>query len=60
MTLKEALINQGNTPEEAQAIIASMVTDFLAGGNPEELLDDEGLELDYMEDLLDACESIIE
>jgi len=56
MTLKEAIMNQGNTVEEAQLIVDTLVEDFLAGSNPEELLDDQGLELDYLQDLLDACE----
>ena len=56
MTLKEAIINQGNTAEEAQLIIDTLVEDFLTGDNPEELLDDQGLELNYLQDLLDACE----
>ena len=57
MTLKEAIINQGNSAEEAQLIIDTLVEDFLAGSNPEELLDDQELELDYLQDLLDACEA---
>ena len=57
MTLKEAIMNQGNTIEEAQLIIDTLVEDFLAGSNPEELLDDQELELDYLPELLDACEA---
>lgn len=57
MTLKEAIINQGNTAEGAQLILDAMVEDFLAGGNPYAILDDQNLEADYIDDLLDACEA---
>lgn len=53
MTLKEALIKQGNNSEEADNIIQSMKEDIENGANPEELLHDQGLEPDYVMDLLD-------
>jgi len=57
MTLKEAIMNQGNTVEEAQLVLDTMVEDFLAGGNPYQIIDDQNLEDGYVEDLLNACEA---
>jgi len=53
MTLKEALIGQGNSVKEAEEIIADMVEQVKKGENPEELLEAEGLEPDYVMDLLE-------
>jgi hypothetical protein len=56
MTLKEALLNKGNSEEEAEEIIDSMVNQVLVEGiDPETVLDEEGLEPDYVFDLLDRC-----
>jgi hypothetical protein len=53
MTLKQALIQgQGLTSEEASEIIADMRKQVLEGADPEDLLYDEGLEPDYIFDLL--------
>lgn len=57
MTIKESLLESGNTVEEAQAYLDDMVKSFLAGTNPFQILDDCGLEEDYLEDLLNACEA---
>ena len=54
MNLREALINQGNSPEETDEIISGMVEDINNGADPEELLWDQGLESDYVFDLLEA------
>lgn len=53
MTLKEALINQGNTPDRAEEIIRDMKESIEEGCDPEDVLQDEGLEPDYVLDLLD-------
>lgn len=55
MTLKEALINQGNSSEIAEEIIQQMVDNVSFGDDPEEVLLDEGLEADYVQDLLELC-----
>lgn len=53
MTLKQALIQgQGLTSEEAIELIADMRKQVLEGADPEELLYDEGLEPDYIFDLI--------
>jgi hypothetical protein len=52
MTLKEALINQGNTPDDADEIISSMNEDIDNGADPEEVLEEYGLEPDYVMDLI--------
>lgn len=52
MTLREALINQGNPIEEVDDIISSMRDDVLEGNDPEEILEEYGLEPDYVFDLL--------
>jgi len=54
MTLKEALINQGNSIKEAEEIIADMIEQVNNGENPEELLEAEGLEPDYVMELLEG------
>lgn len=55
MTLKEALINRGDDEETAEEIIQSMVESVYQGEDPEEVLLDEGLEPDYVQDLLELC-----
>jgi len=55
MTLREALINQGNDPERIDDMIYEMISDVNNGRNPESILDDYGLEPDYVMDLLDLC-----
>jgi hypothetical protein len=48
-----ALTNKGYSKEEAEEIISNMREDVLAGADPEELLYEEGLEPDYIMDLID-------
>jgi len=55
MTLKKALINQGNSLETAEEIIQLMVESICQSEDPEEVLQDEGLEPDYVQDLLELC-----
>jgi hypothetical protein len=55
MTLKEALVNQGNSFSEADDIISSMAEDVSNGADPEECLEEYGLEPDYVFDLLNEC-----
>ena len=50
MTLKEALENQGI--DEVDDVIEQMVDDVVCGANPEEVLEEFGLEPDYVIDLL--------
>jgi len=53
MTLKEALVNRGDNPSEADELIAQMKQDVANGADPENVLYDEGLEPDYVMDLLE-------
>ena len=53
MRLLQALINQGNSEEEARLIIEEMVENVLAWDDPEEVLSDYGLEPDYVINFLD-------
>ena len=55
MTLTEALINQGNEPDVVDDIIDNMVSDLNEGMNPEDILEEYGLEPDYVMDLLEAA-----
>ena len=55
MTLREALAKQGNSPSEVDDIISSMTEDVLHGEDPEELLEQQGLEPDYVFSLLSEC-----
>lgn len=55
MTLREALANKGNEPEVIEEIIESMVQSVNEGEDPEEVLYGEGLEPDYVMDLLEEC-----
>jgi hypothetical protein len=53
MTLKQALMNgQDLTAEEADDLIAEMREQVNDGANPEHVLYDEGLEPDYVFDLI--------
>lgn len=54
MTLKEALENQGI--DEVDDVIEQMVDDVVCGANPEEILEEYGLEPDYVTDLLDLLQ----
>ncbi len=47
-----ALMNRGSNKEEAEAIICDMLESVLMGNDPEEVLYEEGLEPDYVLDLL--------
>jgi len=52
MNLKQALINQGNDELYVDELIAKMKQRFAEGEDPEEILFDEGLEPDYLFDLI--------
>lgn len=52
MTLREALIHQGNDPDVVDDIIAEMVSQVYDGRNPEDVLLDYDLEADYVFELL--------
>lgn len=52
MSLLEALINQGNSKKEALEIIKDMREEISNGENPEDLLFENGLEPDYVFDLI--------
>jgi hypothetical protein len=52
MTLREALANKGYTPESIDETISDMIADINVGFDPEEVLHNEGLEPDYVIDLL--------
>jgi len=52
MDLLQALINQGNSKENAKIIISEMRERIMDGEDPEELLYEQGLEPDYAMDLL--------
>ena len=52
MNLLNALINQGNDPTEAREILKEMRARVMDGEDPEEVLYEEGLEPDYVFDLL--------
>lgn len=55
MNLKEALIRKGYSEEVADSKISKMVQDFNDGGNPEDILYEEGLEPDYVIDLINSA-----
>ena len=55
MTLREALANQGKSHDEVDEIMSSMIEEVFNGGDPEECLDEQGLEPDYVFDLLSEC-----
>ena len=55
MTLRQALANKGLRPEEIDDKITSMLDAFDEGADPEELLESEGLEPDYVMDLLNEA-----
>jgi len=48
-------MNQGNSATYVDDIIESMVGEVNNGRNPEDVLDDYGLEPDYVFDLLNEC-----
>lgn len=50
--LSKALISRGDSPEEVLELIADMRRRVRAGEDPAEVLYDEGLEPDYVFDLL--------
>ena len=54
MTLKEALENQGI--DEVDDVIEQMINDVICGANPEEVLEEYGLEPDYVIDLLNLLQ----
>jgi hypothetical protein len=53
--LRKALANRGDSPVEIEDIIKGMVEGVDGGEDPEDVLFDEGLEPDYVMDLLDEC-----
>lgn len=53
MELLTALMNNGYSQQEALDLIAEMRERMLAGEDPEDLLYEEGLEPDYVFDLLE-------
>lgn len=53
MTLREALLSRGDDPSTIEETIADMVASVEAGEDPEEVLCNEGLEPDYVLDLLE-------
>lgn len=53
MTLREALFSRGEKSADVDDIIADMVAAVEAGEDPEDVLYSEGLEPDYVFDLLD-------
>jgi hypothetical protein len=52
MTLFEALMSKGYSSDEARQVVFEMKERVLQGEDPEELLYEEGLEPDYIMDLL--------
>jgi len=55
MTLKEALIKQGNDISTVYDIIEEMKNDVIDGYSPEDVLLEYGLDADYVFDLLIIC-----
>lgn len=55
MKLREALINQGNDLEVIDDIINEMISEINEGRNPDDILEEYGLEPDYVLDLLEEC-----
>lgn len=55
MTLREALINKGYDQEGIDQTISNMIEELESGRDPEDILFDEGLEADYVFDLLDEA-----
>lgn len=55
--LLQALINQGNSQEDALEILDEMRTAFFDdAADPEELLYEQGLEPDYVMSFLEYCD----
>jgi len=52
MNLLQALINNGNEKEDAKDIIREIKQRMMEGEDPDELLYEQGLEPDYVMDLL--------
>ena len=50
--LHTALVNKGYSKEEANQIISEMIERVWTGEDPEEILDEEGLEPDYVFDII--------
>ena len=57
MTLRQALMNQGNSVADTEEILKSMVEDLNNDGDPEDILEEYGLEPDYVMDLLDISDA---
>lgn len=53
MTLREALKSRGDDEETIEHVIDDMIKDVENGISPDEVLHGEGLEPDYVIDLLD-------
>jgi hypothetical protein len=54
MSLREVLMRKYDL-EEAEEVLEIMVCEVQGGRDPEEVLYDEGLEPDYVMDLMDEC-----
>jgi hypothetical protein len=52
MKLLEALIRKGYDKDEAQKLISEMIERVMDGEDPEEILFEEGLEPDYVFDII--------
>jgi len=50
--LKAALMSRGESSQEASEIINEMIDKVIEGENPEEVLYEEGLEPDYIFDII--------
>jgi len=56
MKLREALLNQNNmNPEIVDEILNNMIEDVENGENPENVLYEQGLEPDYVLELIEMC-----
>lgn len=53
MTLEQALLNRGDDADTVSETIQYMVDSVIEGRDPEEVLYEEGLEPDYVFDLLE-------
>ena len=56
MTLREAMKNRGDDDTTIETIIEEMVEQVNFGEDPEDVLHEEGLEPDYVIDLLHECQ----
>jgi len=50
--LLQAMLSRGDTREDAEETISIMQGDVLAGASPEDVLYEDGLEPDYIFDLI--------